>query len=86
MRYNTRKQRAKKLTGYVEKGPTFSLNFFHLDHTGDTRATVHDLPPATLRLIEEEMSHQYRLWATTWVKPLLSDLVPELKEKTNANV
>jgi hypothetical protein len=33
---------------------------------------------------DENINRQYKLWATTWVVPLLKELVPELKQANKA--
>lgn len=34
---------------------------------------------------DENINRQYKLWAETWVVPLLKELVPELKQANNTS-
>lgn len=72
---NTRARRAAAVIEKLNRGPSFSLTFFH----------GVELTPAARALIEAEMASQFRAWSSSWIIPELAGtptaLIPELKSK-----
>lgn len=61
---DSRRSRAKELQRMCTEGPAFAF-------LGG--------PPGQPGNLTEEARRQYRIWADSWVLPLLNELVPELK-------
>lgn len=64
-RTNTRRTRANELLARATRGPSISL--IGIDHTTMS-------PDAVVKHFEQE----YRIWSSSWVLPLINELVPEL--------
>lgn len=71
MARKTRNEKAAELIGYLNRGPAFSwLPPDDLPLTGAER-----------RMVEAHATKQFQRWCDTWVKPLVLDLVPELRSR-----
>lgn len=62
----TRRRRAKELLRLAQDGPAFGGTF----------------PIIFGEVASAEASRRYKLWAQSWLIPLIKQLVPELREKT----
>lgn len=65
---NRRIDKANDLLARATRGPSISL--IGIDHTTMT-------PDAVIKHFE----YHYRLWSSSWVLPLINELVPELRVK-----
>lgn len=62
----TRAAKAEELLRLATDGPSFSLGFPRTN-------------PLPVDVASKEARDSYRLWASSWLLPLLHDLVPEFK-------
>jgi hypothetical protein len=68
----TRKARAKELMERLEHGPHWGFAVFgHFDIPG--------LTCEQRVVIQDNFEKNYRIWANSWVLPVVCDLVPELR-------
>lgn len=73
-RTNTRKIKAIELLNRAKDGPSIGVEAFGIDGV--------PLTPEHRKLVNEYFMHRYKLWSETWIIPALTELVPELKEKS----
>ena len=67
----TRKEKAQELYQYLVKFPVVCEDVRHQIATGDNRG----FPLLTI----EQVNEQWCVWLSSWVTPLVIDLIPELK-------
>jgi hypothetical protein len=59
----TRKDKAAKLKGLVERGPSLTDNYDGSPYSAD------------------QAKADIKLWLSSWVQPLIEELVPELRKR-----
>lgn len=70
--HNTRKQKAAELLKLAERGPSMDATFEPW------------LKEDQREKFEAVCENRYKVWAATWLVPLVKELVPELHEKAKA--
>ena len=72
---NTKFQKSLELRRLVKDGPSFSFDTFgaNMDTFGLSREQR--------EAIQADFDRSYQIWASTWVAPLVEELVPQLKVK-----